>query len=154
MPGLGIGGSADFGGGFLDGLVDVLRAHVEFLGDVLVGLQPGRLHGLLQLALPDDDQRGRPSSMMSPNSLTSAPDMPRHKWPPTPPAAAPTVAAAMIAGGNKMPTRALTAAPPHAPCTGGHRILADVHLARGVLGDHGGVVGADGTGGMEVLTMP
>ena len=32
--------SADFVGGFLDGLVDVLLAHVEFLGDVLFGLQP------------------------------------------------------------------------------------------------------------------
>src|ERR1019366_2630932 len=52
----GTGRSADFGGGFLDGLIDVLRAHVEFLGHVLLGLQPGLLHGLLQLALADDDQ--------------------------------------------------------------------------------------------------
>jgi hypothetical protein len=41
MPGPGLGRSADFAGGLLDGLVDVLRAHAEFLGDVLFGLQPG-----------------------------------------------------------------------------------------------------------------
>src|SRR6516225_1962966 len=57
-----------------------------------------------------------PSSMTSPNSLTSARDMPRHRWPPTPPAAAPTAAPATSAGGNKMPTTAPAAAPPHAPC--------------------------------------
>jgi hypothetical protein len=41
MPGRGTGRSADFGGGFPDGLVDVLRFDVEFLGDVLLGLQRG-----------------------------------------------------------------------------------------------------------------
>src|SRR5271165_223372 len=57
-----------------------------------------------------------PSSMTSPNSLTSARDMPRHRCPPTPPTAAPIAAPTMIEGGNKMPTTAPTAAPPHAPC--------------------------------------
>jgi len=102
-----------------DGLVDVLRAHVQFLGDVLLCFQPGLVHRLLQLALPDDPTMTRaacPASMRSPNSLTSARDMPRHRWPLTLSTAAPTAAEAMIAGGNKMPTRAPTAAPPHAPC--------------------------------------
>ena len=56
MPLPGTGRSADFGGGFLDGLVEVLRAYVEFLADVLVGLQLRLVHRLLQRALADDDE--------------------------------------------------------------------------------------------------
>ena len=41
--------------------------------------------------------------------------MPFHKCPLTPPMAAPTSADPMMEGGNKMPTRAPTPAPPHAP---------------------------------------
>src|SRR6202000_887011 len=37
------------------------------------------------------------------------------------------------------------------PVRGSHLILVDMYLARGVLGDHRGVVGADRTSGMEVL---
>src|SRR5271165_6053918 len=54
------GRSADFPGGFLDRLVDVLRAHVEFLGDVLFGLQLRLVHRLLEFALPYDDEGGLP----------------------------------------------------------------------------------------------
>jgi hypothetical protein len=64
-PLAGSGRSADLRGGFLDGLVDVLRADVEFLGDVLAGLQAGPVHGLLQLALADDDEGGLPWSRSS-----------------------------------------------------------------------------------------
>jgi len=52
----GPGRSADFPGGLLDGFVDVLRAYVEFLGYVLLGLQRGLVEGLFHLAVPDDDQ--------------------------------------------------------------------------------------------------
>ncbi len=46
----------------------------------------------------------------------SARDMPFHRWPLTPPIAAPTTAEAMMEGGNKIPTSAPAAAPPQAPC--------------------------------------
>src|SRR5215472_77255 len=49
--------SAHFAGGFADGGVDVARLDVEFLGDVLFGLQLGLVQGLLDLALPDHHQR-------------------------------------------------------------------------------------------------
>src|SRR5215469_1605660 len=68
------------------------------------------------LLSPTTTSAAVPSSMTSPNSLTSARDMPRHKWPPTPPMPAPTATLAMIEGGNKMPTTAPAAAPPQAPC--------------------------------------
>src|SRR5215469_878094 len=64
------------------------------------------------LLSPTTTSAAVPSSMTSPNSLTSARDMPRHRWPLTPP----TAALAMIEGGNKMATTAPTAAPPQAPC--------------------------------------
>jgi hypothetical protein len=57
-----------------------------------------------------------PASMSSPNSLQSARDMPRHKWPLTAPTAAPPAVVMMIAGGNRQPMSAPTAAPPHPPC--------------------------------------
>ncbi len=53
--------------------------------------------------------------MASPNSLMSARDMPFHRCPLTPPAAAPTSVVTMMDGGNKIPTSAPAAAPPHAP---------------------------------------
>lgn len=45
-------GSADFGGGLSYGLVEILRADVEFLGDVFPGLQLGLLNGVCQVAAP------------------------------------------------------------------------------------------------------
>ncbi len=57
----------------------------------------------------------RPSSIRSPSSLMSARDMPRHRWPLTPPTPAPTIAVPMIAGENRRPTTAPAAAPPQAP---------------------------------------
>jgi GntR family transcriptional regulator / MocR family aminotransferase len=48
--------SAHLPGGFADGLVDVLRAHVELLGDVLFGLQGRLFQGLPHLALADHHQ--------------------------------------------------------------------------------------------------
>jgi hypothetical protein len=51
-------GSADFARRFLDGGVDVLRAHVELLGDVLLGLQRSLVERLLQVARADDQERG------------------------------------------------------------------------------------------------
>jgi hypothetical protein len=51
-------------------------------------------------------------------------DMPRHRWPLTPPTDAPTAAVAMIAGGNKMPISAPTAAPPHAHYKISRQVLA------------------------------
>src|SRR5215471_8178007 len=68
------------------------------------------------LLSPTTTSAAAPSSMTSPNSLTSARDMPRHKCPPIPPTAAPTAAVPMIEGGNKIPSTAPTAAPPQAPC--------------------------------------
>lgn len=49
------------GGGFLDGLVDVLRAHVEFLGHVLLGFQCRLADSLLQPALADNPRVLTPS---------------------------------------------------------------------------------------------
>lgn len=42
----------------LDLLVDFLGARVDFLGDVLFGFQRGLIHGILDGALADDQQRG------------------------------------------------------------------------------------------------
>jgi hypothetical protein len=50
MPRPGIGWLADFGGGFPDGLVDVPGIGVDFLADVLAGLQR-RLVDLFPLIL-------------------------------------------------------------------------------------------------------
>lgn len=52
--------SAEFVGGFPDSLVEVLGTDVELLGDLLLGLQPGLLHGLRKGAFADDDQGGLP----------------------------------------------------------------------------------------------
>jgi hypothetical protein len=51
---------ADISRGFPDGLVDVLRLDVEYLGNMLLGLQRGLVHRLLELAFADDDQGGLP----------------------------------------------------------------------------------------------
>ena len=50
--------SADVAGGLLDRLVDVLRAHVELLGHLLLGLQPRLVQRLLQRGLADDEKGG------------------------------------------------------------------------------------------------
>src|SRR5580693_3581133 len=68
------------------------------------------------LLSPTTTSAACPVSISSPNSLTSLLDMPRHRWPPTPPTAAPTSAVPMTEGGNKMPTTAPAAAPPRPPC--------------------------------------
>ena len=91
----------------LDGLVDVLRVHVEFLGDALLGLQLSLLDGCLDRALADDDEAAWPASMRSPNSLTSDRDIPRHRCPLTPPTAAPTAEETRIEGAASItPARA------------------------------------------------
>src|SRR5215831_10270643 len=69
-----------------------------------------------------------PSSMTSPNSLTSARDMPRHRCPLSPPTAAPTAAVPMIEGGNKTPSSAPTAAPLPAPDSAFLNRAAFTHL--------------------------
>ncbi len=88
----------------------------RFLGDVLAGLQPGLVHGLLQRALPDDDQRGLPLVDDVPELLDIGAGHATPQVAADPLTAAPTAAVAMIAGGNKMQTTAPTAAPTHAPC--------------------------------------
>ena len=91
-----------------------------------------------------------PSSMMSPNSLTSARDMPRHRWPPTPPTAAPT-AAPTDRGREQDAHDGADGRTAPRPVPGGHLILVHMHVAPVVLGDHRGVVGADRARGMQVL---
>jgi hypothetical protein len=40
------------------------------------------------------------------------------------------------------------------PVPGGHLVLVDVHLAVGGFGHHGGVIGPDRSGGVQVLDDP
>ena len=63
--------------------------------------QPCLLTACSTLLSPTMSRGACPASMISPSSLTSARDMPRHRWPLTPPTAAPTAAEAMIAGGTR-----------------------------------------------------
>src|SRR5690242_15180756 len=143
--------SANFPGGLQDGLVDVLRIHVEFLGRVLLGLQSGLFQGLLQLALPDDDQRGLSLVDDLPELLDVGPG---HATPQV--AAYPADGRAHKRGADDRRREQNAdegagggAAPRAMP--GGRLVLADMDLARVVLGDHGGVIGPDGIGRVEVL---
>ena len=63
--------SGELLGGVLNGLIDVLRAHIELFGDVLLGLEVRLVDGICEGALANDDKSGLPSVEMSPNSLTS-----------------------------------------------------------------------------------
>jgi hypothetical protein len=64
--------------------------------------------------------------------------MPRHRWPLTPPTAAPTSAVPMSGGADRMADD--SAGGRTAPCAmpGRRLVLVDMHLARLVLGDHRG----------------
>src|SRR5271166_6660963 len=148
VRGPGTGESADFHGGFPNSLVDVLRARVEFLGDVLLGLQVGLFHRLLQFALADDDEGGLPLVDDVPELLDVGPGH-------APPQVAAHSAHRRADDGGaddrgwEQDADDGTAAP--RPVPGGHLVLAYVHLADVVFGDHGGVVTADRAHCMQVL---
>ena len=74
--------SADLIGGVLDRGVDVGGAHVDLLGDVLVGLQAGVLERLPRGCSPTTRSAASPASMTSPSSFTSKREIPRHRCPP------------------------------------------------------------------------
>src|SRR5262249_31876675 len=57
-----------------------------------------------------------PASSASPTSFMSPRDMPRQKWPTSPPAPAPRAPLTRIEGGNRIPTSAPTPSPAQAPC--------------------------------------
>src|SRR5499427_4882873 len=147
----GVGGSADFRGGLPDGGVDVARLHVEFLGDVLFGLQRGLVHRLLDLAVPDHYQRGRAVV----DDLAELLDIGAGHAPPQVPAD-PTGHRAHGGGaddrGREQDTehRADRCAAPGA-VPGGHLVLVDVDLAVVVLGHHRGVIGPHRPGRVQVL---
>jgi len=63
------GRSSEFGGGFFDSLVNVLWADVEFLGDLLLGLQSSLLQRSLDGAFPDDEQSCLPGADNVPKLL-------------------------------------------------------------------------------------
>src|SRR5271157_1998957 len=151
VRGPGTGESADFRGGFPNSLVDVLRARVEFLGDVLLCLQVGLFHRLLQFALADDDEGGLPLVDDVPELLDVGPGH-----------APPQVAAhsahrraddggADDRGWEQDADDGTDGSAAPRPVPGGHLVLAYVHLADVVFGDHGGVVTADRAHCMQVL---
>ncbi|CCM64376.1 hypothetical protein BN381_390013 [Candidatus Microthrix parvicella RN1] len=143
--------SADFGGRFLDGGVDVVGADPELLGDVLLGLQLGLVEGGLEGAGTDDHQGG----FAGVDELTEFLDIGSGK-------ATPEVTADPADGATdngRADDRGREKNADHGPCCGatptavarGHLVLVDVNLAGRVLGDHGGVVGADHVFRVEVL---
>ena len=118
---------------------------------MLFGLQPGLVHGLLQLALPDDNQGRLPGVDDVPELLDIGAG---HATPQV--AADPAHRGAHHGGaddrGREQDADQGTdgsAAPRAVP--GGHLILVHVHLACVVLGDHRRVVGADRASRVQVL---
>ena len=118
---------------------------------MLFGLQFRLLHSLLQLALADDDESGLPVVDDVPEFLDVGPG---HAAPqmPADPADRRTDDGGADDGGREQDAddgAGGGAAP--GPVPGGHLILVDVDLPGGVFGDHGGVVGADRAGRVQVL---
>src|SRR3974390_185516 len=137
------GRSSEFGGGFFDSLVNVLWAGLEFLGDLLLGLQSSLLQRSLDGAFPDDEQSCLPVVDNVPELLDVRA---RH---PSPEVATDSADSATDDSGTEdrgwekdaNHSADGSTAPPSVP--GRHFVLVDVDLTVEVLRDHGGVVGPD-----------
>jgi MFS family permease len=143
--------SAHFAGGCHDSVVDVLRAHVELLGDALSCLHGRLLHGLTHLALAHDYEGG----LAVVDDVAEFLDVgARHAAPQV--AADPADGRAHQGGADNRRReqdadhRAGGRAAPRA-VPGGHLVFVDVHLAVEGFRHHGGVVGTDRSGGVQVL---
>jgi TMEM175 potassium channel family protein len=139
-------------GCLLDCLVEVLRAHIaELLGDLLLSLQLGLVQGILNRALPDDDEGGLALVDQVPELLDVRPG---HATPQVAGRAARSCAddrAADDRGREENANDGADGSAAPGPVPGSHFVLVDMDLSLLVFGDHRGVVGPDAPKGVEVF---